>query len=393
MSQGEKEAFELIAKCSFMLQHLPDHLRQRLDTEQKGWLRFPDLYSEIVALPSTEKAGRSFNATVIINDEYEYHDYAEKNFSAIKPTIGMHGKFICMSTADTEKLDTFFKALYIAAKKGDNEFVPVFLKATSRPDRSIEDIISLSDGMQEHTKQGEYPMTEEDALTIVKTRKFFDNNALDDMELGAIRPIKHQLSERFPTISIFKMPIAGRKYVVFSDPSDGKTDPHATIVIDSITCEEVAVSHGKEPADVVAVIHDELARVYNKALNCWETNARAGGMFSEKMKSLDTPNQCDFLEKDGKLNNKRGKGWYSLPFTAKKFLDLLEESVRMRQVTLHSPDGITEFKQFFISEGADVPGHPHGGHDDYISAWAKVLILKRFVKQTTAEPFSFKYKE
>ena len=395
MSQGEKEAFELISKCKFMLDHLPTFLRQRLDTEQKGWLRFPELYSEIVALPSTEKAGRSFNATVIINDEYEYHEYAEQNYSAIKPTIGKHGKFICMSTADTEKPSTFFKALYLASKKGDNEFVSIFLPATSRPDRSEEDIVKLAMGMAAHRKQGEYPMTEDDALTIVKTRKYFDASVLATMRLAALhtKPIKHEVSDRLPSIKIWKLPLVGRNYCVVTDPSDGKEDPHASIVMDSVTSECVASSHGKLPADQVAVVHDSLVRLYNNALNTYELNARAGGMFSEKMKALNTPNQCDYLGSNLLLEPKRGKGWYTFPkINQDTFLPLLEESVRMGQIMMYDIDCIDEFNQYFVPEGG-VARHPEGGHDDYINAWARALFLRRFIRKEASQPFSFKYKE
>ena len=353
---------------------------------------FPDLYSEIVALPSTERAGRSFNATVIINDEYEYHEYAEQNYAAIKPTIGKHGKFICMSTADTERTDTFFKKLYIGAKKGDNEFTPVFLTATSRPDRTVEDIISLASGMAEHKKQGEYPLTEDDALTIVKTRRFFDEAAIALMRADVRDPIKHELSDKYTTVRIYKLPVVGRRYCMCTDPSDGKEDPHAITVMDSVTGEFVAESHGKIPADQCALVHDALTRLYNNALNTYELNARAGGIMSEKLKALDTPNQCAFLESNGKLNTKGKKGWWTSNNSNDMFWYPLEEAVRLNQIVIHSKDCIDELSQFFIPEGGK-PCHPQGGHDDYISALGRTWYMRKFVQQQPAEPFSFKYRE
>ena len=392
MSQGEKEAFELINKCRFMHDHLPPFLQQKLGADQLGWISFPSLYSEVVALPSTEKAGRSHNATVIINDEYEYHEYAEKNYSAIKPTVGKHGKFICMSTADTEQLNTFFKKLYVGAKNGENEFIPIFLPATSRPDRSVEDVEKLSLGMSPHKKQGEYPMTEEDALTIVKTRRFFDEQAITRMRSDISEPIKHELTDKFPSIRVWKLPVVGRRYCMATDPSDGKEDPHATIVMDAVTGEGVAESHGKLTADKVAQVHDALARYYNNALNTYELNARAGGIMSEKLKDLDTPNQCPFLESDGKLNTKGKKGWWTSGKSNEKFLYPLEEAVRLGVIVIHSKDCLDELGQYFIKEGGE-PQHPDGGHDDYISAWARTFYMRRFVQKENAGSFSFKYRE
>jgi hypothetical protein len=392
LSQGEEEAFALVDKCRFIIYHLPEFVRVIPDPDQHSRMGLPGTRSEIVALPSTEKAGRSTDATIVVCDEWEFHPYAELNFGALKPTIDAGGQFIGLSTADKTRLNTFFKMKFNEARKGDSNFKAVFLPYNLRPGRDDTWFEAIKKDMKPWQVEQEYPKTEAEALGVLKTRTFFDNAVLDDMKRASLQPIRHEISDQYQSVSIFKPPVIGRRYVVFTDPSDGKEDPHATIVMDSVTGEEVASSHDKLTADKVAQVHDALSRFYNNALNSWETNARAGGIFSEKMKELNTPNQCDFLETSGKLNAKRGKGWWTPPNGNDKFWDELEEAVRLRQITIHSKECIDEFKQFFVPEGQK-PCHPDGGHDDYITAWSRVWYLKRFVQQKTMESFSFKYKE
>jgi hypothetical protein len=228
-------------------------------------------------------------------------------------------------------------------------------------------------------------------LTIVKTRKFFDANALNLMSAEIRNPIKHELSDKYPSIKVWKLPVVGRRYCLFTDPSDGKEDPHATTVMDSVTGEGVAESHGKIPADRVALVHDALVRLYNNALNGFELN-NVGRLILDKLKDLNTPNQIAFLNGDGKLDTKGKKGWWTGGKLSTNFIYPLEEAVRLNQIVIHSKDCIDEFSQYFVNEQGEV-GHPHGGHDDYIDAWGRTWYMRRFVKQHTAEPFSFHYRE
>jgi hypothetical protein len=389
-SQGEKEAFDLIKKVRFMLMHLPTWLRVDPNPDQLGLIGFASMDSTIEALPSTERAGRSTDATLVFADELEYHPYAETNFAAIAPTIGTRGKYIGLSTADTEEITTFFKTSYRMAKEGEDGWRAVFLHALSRPDRTKKDLEILTKGMPAHRVQGEYPMTEDDALSIVKTRKFFDVDAMKGMKSQISTPIAHWLSEKHFTVSIFKQAVVGRRYCLFTDPSDGVEDPHAIVVMDSVTGEEVANSHGKIKADQIAVVHDALVRYYNNAFNCYEVNATAGGVLQTKLKEMKTPNVAATLESDGTLNKHGKVGWRTAPNQNKIFLYPLEEAIRTGGITLHSAEAIEEFTQYFVEEGGN-PKHPEGGHDDFIDAWGRVFKLRNYLTTKKAEGFTYKY--
>ncbi len=366
-------------------------MRSKRDPDRTGHVGWPSNNAEIKALPSTERAGRSTDATVVVCDEWEFHPHAEKNFGALKPTVDAgKAQFIALSTADKTKMDTFFKETYNKAKDGFSNFKSVFLPWNLRPDRSDEWYEGLLKDMPEWQREAEYPATEDDALSTLKSRKFFDEDSIARM--SPLDPIEtEEFSKWKGVVNIYKLPVVGRKYCLFNDPSDGKDDPHAIVVRDNNSKEWVAISHGKTTADQCALIHDELVRYYNNAWNSNELNASPGGKVDEKLKELGTPNRCPFIDTNGTL--KPGKyGWW----TAKKLRDNmlygLEENIRLGQDIIYSEDAIKELSQFFVPEGED-PQHPRGGHDDIIIAGGGVIQIAKYMPVGAGQVKSYSYTE
>ena len=394
LSQHEKAAFKLLAKARVMWQFLPDFLRLTLGKDSDGALSFPVMHSTMDALPSTEDAGRMTGATLVICDEWEYHPHAEKNFGALQPTLGHGGQFIGLSTADKTVTveQSFFKQKYIGAKNGQGGFYPVFLSWRLRPGRDDAWLGRETSAMPDWQAEQEYPDNEEDALTTLKTRMFFDKDAIEYMYQDVQESIKHELVNKYHgMVRIFQLPVVGERYCIYTDPSDGKEDPHAIMVIKG-SGEQVAESHGKVSADQCARIHDDLVRLYFDAFNTYELNARAGGIFSEKLKELDTPNQCPFLNaKTWELDDSGKTGWYTTNPLKDKMLWGLEEAVRLYQYRLHSKEGIDELKMFLIPEG-DQPQAPKGGHDDYVMASGGVWLLKTYMPAESGKVQSYRYR-
>lgn len=389
LSQGEEEAFDLISKCRFIDNHLPDFLKSKRDPDQKGLIGFPDTGSEIVALPSTEKAGRSTDATIVVADELEFHPYAETNFAALKPTIDTGGQFIALSTADKTKMNSFFKQKYLEAKTGNSQFVPIFLSWNVRPGRDAVWLKSATQDLRPWQVEQEYPTTEKDALETLKSIPFFNPQAIQSMYIDVMQTLPHELVSKYtPCVNIFKLPVVGKRYMIFTDPSDGKEDPHAIIVMDA-QGEEVASSHGYIPADQCAMVHDSLTRLYN-AFNTYELNSRAGGIFTEKLKGLETPNQMPFIDPDGKYHIEK-KGWWTGSKNKNTMLWGLEEAVRLRQVIPHRRECLDEFSRFMKPEGEE-PQAPKGGHDDFIIAWGGVWQLRKYIPAQVGEVKSYHYK-
>lgn len=366
LSKGEDEAAESLDYSRFIYGQLPDFLRVPMGKDQFSLMTFPTMHSKIRALASTEDAGVGFGgATRVVMDEFEYHKYDRKNFSEILPPILEGGQLIIQSTADVLKPNTLFKELFIAARRGDNNFYPIFFPYDVLPGRTPVWYGALKDtGLREYEIKCRYPRNEQEALEVLKTRRFFAQDVLDEMRASVSNPIEHELSAKHRgLVRIFKPPVIGERYYIFTDPSDGKEDPHATTVHNKYG-EQVASSHGKVPADHCALIHDDLVRLYFNALNSYELNARAGGIFSEKIKMLSTPNVCAFVKDDGKLDWTK-KGWWTNEKKKRNIIWGLEEAIRLRKVKVNDIRFLDELQLFIQPEGED-PQSPGNGHDDCV---------------------------
>lgn len=375
LSKGEDEASEGLDYSRFIHTGLPDFLRLSFGKDQSSLLTFPLMDSKIRALPSTEDAGVGFGgATLVDMDEFEYHKYADKNYSEIISAAERGGQVVILSTADKERVNTKFKELYRQAKVGGNNFFPIFFPYDVLPDRDQKWYDSLD--LSPSQKECRFPRNEEEALETLKTRKAFDMTALEGMI--TLSPIElPEFSRWRGIVKIYKPSQVGRKYCIFTDPSMGVDDPHATVVRDHNTGEWVAISHGKVTADQCAEIHDALVRYYNDAWNSYELNARAGGHFESKIKQLDTPNRCPRVTPEGKLDRNKFGWWTGSGLRNKIYLGL-EENIRMRQEQIYDSVAISELKDYIIPEGEN-PRAPGGGHDDFIIAGGGVIQIDKYV--------------
>lgn len=102
LSQGQLESGLLLEKVDNWYRHLPEWLRTPQTRYTKGAQAVMEFAnnSRIYALASTPDAGRSFTATLVVQDEAAFHDYADENYAAIKPTLDNGGQLIICSTAN-----------------------------------------------------------------------------------------------------------------------------------------------------------------------------------------------------------------------------------------------------------------------------------------------------
>jgi hypothetical protein len=404
-SQGEKEAWELVRKARFIHSQLPDFMKLPVGRDTKGIFDILDNHSSIEALASTEKAGRSTDATVLVRDEVAYHPYAQNNFASVMPTIDAGGQAIDLSTIDkeaglddsgyhfTERIlraksgatyDKTWDSGIRVIKGGESGATLIFLSWKLRPTR--QEGMTLNEWFDLRIKpkytplkiEQEYPDSLEEALKTPETTAFFDRKALEDMLLETTDKTlpTNDINLRDGVVKIRKYPTIGRRYVIFTDPSDGIEDPTASIVMDSNTFEEIASYHGKIKADESAKIHDCLVRYYHNAFNTWDANASAGGKFSETIRNLQTPNQAPRRTPDGKIVRDKD-GWAITPPLREKMLDGIEEAVRRRLITVHTKQAIEEMRIFCKIDGKAQA--PKGYHDDYVMAWAGAWHLRKFM--------------
>lgn len=404
-SQGETEAWDLIAKCRFVWSRLPYWMRLDLSKDRLGWLQFKVSGSEMVAYPSTTKAGRSTDATLVIRDELEKHDNAADHYASVKPTVDGGGQMIDLSTIDKQVADSHFQDRINRIKSGGSKAHFIFVGWKERPERitgmGLDEWFDLKvrGEYPEWQIENEYPETEEDFFAESKTKSFFDLKGLSRLGKNLFEPLEDitEINTHNGMVKIYELPVAGNKYCIFTDPSNGIEDPHHTVVINSVTGKEVAESHGKVTADVCAMIHDSLVRLYFNAFNSYERNAYAGGMFDTILTNMSTPNRCPFISPDGELKyDKDGNAikfgwWTSEALKRSRILPGLEQAIRLNLINPASKDTIEEFRNFIWVDGKGQA--KRGWHDDRVMGWAGVWELTKHIPSVgrveTVRPVSF----
>jgi len=401
-SQGETDAWELLSKSKFIHDNTPDYMKHNVTNESRGWLKLENK-SEIKAMPSTEKAGRGIDATLVVRDELAFHPYGRENFYAVGAAVDSGGKAIDLSTinkfAGPDDASYHFTDRVIRTKEQcrQEKILPsgvrlfsneetkkalVFLGWDLRPTR--QEGMSLEQWFELKIKpkytaieiEQEYPKTLEEALKTPETTAFFERSALEDMLLSVMNPINtSEIDTRDGMIRIYKLPVVGKNYVLFSDPSDGIEDPFCSIVMDAMTGEGVATACGKIKADQCAKIHDTLARFYG-ATHSYDINATAGGKFDETIRTLDTPKLAARRTPDGKIQLEK-RGYQINPQIREAMLDGVEEAVRKRLIIPYDREAINEMTTFSRIEGKAQA--PKGMHDDWVMAWAGVWFMSKFV--------------
>ena len=413
-SQGKDEAEDLISKARYIHSQLPKYL-QLSENGHMGRIYFPFTHSVIEAKPSTDKAGKGTDTTIVVRDELFTHEKAAENFTSIMPTLDSGGQSIDLSTLEDDDLTNHFRMRVDKAykgstrvdypsglvlfKKGRFDPVLVFLGWQLRPVR-LEGL-TLDEFWNEKLVpkytpsqlEKQYPATIEELLRVTESTSFFDIKALDAMRYHIQEPLLegHDVPLFDGMVQVYKPPVIGESYFGFTDPSDGVDDPMHSVFMHSKTYEGVCEVSGKVKADKGALIHDTLVRCYNEAYNTFEANSYAGAKFGETIKNLKTPNQASRRDiVTGKIIPDK-EGWYTTGQFKDMVLNGLEEAIRTKQFITHSRETIEQFKSIIKPEGEKPRTASKRGHDDAVMAWANVLQLKKYLPNKTPEFHSFKY--
>lgn len=379
LSQGEEEAWEMLDKSRFIWQHLPSFLQLEAGHDTRAFLDFKSA-GQLKALPSTDKAGRSTDATTVVRDELARHPYGKENFSAIGPTIDAGGKTIDLSTIDKLDTDNHFterinKALNGASctifpsglelyTGGESGAVLVFLGWRLRPMRQKG--MTLDEWFETRIKpkyepfdiEQEYPETLSQALSTPITVCRFDTIALNEMLKECVSPLR---IERNGLVKIYKEPVAGRKYCFTLDPSEGDYDPSAGQIIDWQTSEAVALFHGKIPINEQALITYDLYERYNHPFIAPERNASGLALIGQLIDMGIT--NFYFTAKDK-------PGWWTSGATRPVMMAELAEAIRLRQYRMPNEEAIRECQSFVRTEKHPDGIAVKGRHDEFVFLWA-----------------------
>ena len=373
LSQGEEEAKRLLSKSRFILEQLPDELKVPIGVDSRQELEFPTMHSSMLALPSTEKAGRSSTASMVIMDEADYHEHLDANYAAVKPTIDDGGgQLILVSTSNGMVQGSLFKKVYKDAPF--NGFKRLFYGWNVRPGR---DNAWYAARKQEYTDESlfekEYPASEDEALAPPRTLAAFNPDTLNDMRNDVRHPIEIMPVGSI-TANIYHDFHPGKRYMAGTDTSHGVGgDDAVTVVMDRDTGYVVADIHTNVlPPDQLAIASVALLARYHNPIwgiedNDWGvlTIVSAQGMRYPRLYYRD--------------NEKAG--WHTDERSRYTLWGELIEAVNSRLITIASEDGLAQFYSVIRNPNKNgrIEGQA-GAHDDYPLAVGIAWQLRRFAQ-------------
>lgn len=369
--------------------------------------------NEIRALPSTEKAGHGFQGTLVTRDELARHEFARENFRAVARS---GAKLIELSTANKtdptnyfgEQTEEFYEE---ATRIGSVRKYPSGVELYTSPKKPKQCLVFLSWKLRPTRMEGltlqewwdsrvvpkftpqaieeQYPETIDDVFKASVVRAYFEFSALDDMGYDTCQPLRQDTINTYNNlIRVYKLPMAGRRYIAFTDPSDGVENPFVTGVMDYVTGEVVCSATGMEKVDRVAEIHDYLVREYNRATNSFEYMQAIGGDFSRVLENLNIPNLAPRRKTDDSIAAGK-KGQVVSPQHKEKILGELAFAVAKRQIVCHDREFMQQAKM--VTRAGEKPVTDRNLTFDWVMMMAGLWQLHKYMPVTNSEMRCYPY--
>ena len=367
-SQGQAESTALLRKVHSIWDEVPGYLKEAIGLDNSTTIEFPGMSSKILAYPSTEKAGRGETATLVIQDEADFHEAIEANYTAVKPTIDAGGQLVQISTVNKKNMLSLFKETW--RNSPENGFKAVFYGWNVRPSRTQEWYEKVKKEAPETAEMSsdlymeqEYPASSEEALAPSRVMAAFDPDVLRDMlDLDSKEPIE---TRENGAVSIWQRVTVGRRYVASGDTAHGTGGDNATMVVmDLVTGYIVADVRGNllSPEEF-ARISVNLLEEYHSPL--WGIEDNDWGILTiRKAQELGYPR---LYERKNAMGQDSGNaGWHTDERTRYLLYGELIEAIKSRLITIPSREGISEFMS--VIRNPDKKGRIEamaGTHDDY----------------------------
>ena len=354
LSIKDRVAKRVLKRIKFMYKSIPDYIKVRV-ANSKGnaigtasELEFAN-GSVIVSIPTTEDAGRSEPASLVVIDEAAIIKNAGKIWASILPTLSTGGSGILNSTPFGT--GNFYHQTWVQACSGSNGFNPIRLYRQMHPDYTDEWYEQMRRALGPRRTAQEI---DGDFLTSGNT--VFDLIDIKDIEesLGDYPNLDWKSNPKFKklvplgnSLRIYKYPLSGHKYFIGADISSGRSVDYSTCSIMDKNGEEFGSFRGKIPPKRMARVLYNLGKIYNNAVVAPESND-IGLSTAEKLQDMNYPNlyySRKILKKKGDNKPVEDKipGWYTTRSNRSLIISNLEEDVRLTNIIIKDP--------FFVQEG------------------------------------------
>lgn len=385
ISAGERQgARQLLAPAKFAYMNLPQWIRDSCKPEK--WsdteISFPSMGSGIVVLPSSQAGAVGEAASEVDIDEHDFHQYPEEDWATAEATTSGGGKIVSSSTrwlADPE--NSVWLQTYLAAKRGENNFVPVFISCFSRPgfdeawrENQRRNYSSIGGRMFEWN----YPRTEDEMLKMIDASMFFDATAIKSNMEQAREP----LETKYGFMHIYNRFISGTAYAIGADISQGVGSDYQTLVVigrRNNIIEDIAYIHCNDlTIPTYATYSHELAQLYNFPLLGAEANAM-GRSYVDELVNLK------YRKIYYRDNDIRKLGWWTDKDRRDNALLDFAKAFESGQIIIRYKPVLQQMASFqkIAGRSGAIEYRSAGKHDDLVMAWAIAYQMLKEIPEPT----------
>jgi len=357
-------AMNFIKKCKVMLQSLPPWLLLTKYEPTKQAINFTN-GSQIVAIPTSDDAGRSEALSLLIIDEAAFIRDFEEIWTGLAPTFSTGGNAIILSTPNG--VGGQYYRLWAQAEAGQNDFNTIRLPWDVHPEHDQAWFDKETRSLSKRKVAQEYLC---DFISSGDT--FLQPGDLEDMRSLITDTIEK--AGQGGHVWVWAHPQVAHTYVISADVSRGDAaDYSAFHVIDVEDCEVVAEYMGKTPPEKLADMLDEWGRKYNGALLVPENNT-FGYFVNTKLRDVLSYKRLYYDKNKGDPFNYIPTDPSELPGfptnqkTRVQILTKLEELIRNKSLKSHSRRLYDQLQAFVWNGNKPMAGKD--SHDDLIMSLA-----------------------
>lgn len=365
-SRIETDAQELLDfRIKGMYDRLPAFLMVRavLENNKSRWV----LSNGSFAMAFATTGGRQYTFSLVLVDEADFQPDLPALMAAAKPTVDAGGRMFLLSSSDKSAPESRFKQIYRAAKKGDSDWLAIFLPWHARPSRTEawyeaqkREAIANTGALDDFN--AEYPATDTEALAPRTLDKRIPGPWLEDCRVDSPR-LWAADAPALEGLEVYELPQPEAEYVIGADPAEGNpnSDDSALAVLNVATGNEAAALAGKYEPTVFAAHADAIGKWYNHAAIMPERNNHGHAVIA-------------WLNDNSRmriLNGHDGRpGWLSSSKGKALLYSETADAFRIGDTELHS---FATFTQLASIEGSTLRA-PDGQHDDRADSYALAIV-------------------
>lgn len=363
-------AKNFIAKVRLMFDSLPEWLvLPNIDGESVKYLKFSN-NSQIVAIPTSADAGRSYAITFLVIDEAAHIENFEELWTGLLPTLSAtKGKAVLISSP--LGVGSLFHQIWIGASEGKNDFNAIELPWQVRPDRDEA-------WFQQEIKNanGDMRLIAQEYLCSFSSSgyTFLDHESLKWIQQSVQTPIARYGENLAMNIWEYQQP--NHQYVLAADVARGDGEDYSTFHVLNVNTNKIVADYKEKiQPDKFAKFIIDVAKKYNNAFIVHELN-NSGQVVSYELRNSKYPNLYYDKLFDGTLNvnytEEQTKdllpGFTTSVATRPKIMGKMDALIKNRTIGIRSARLAKEFETFIIV--SDKPKAQKGSNDDLVMALA-----------------------